>query len=270
MSIPLTWRAPGISVARRRGRAVPCADVGADLNDAGVAELYDAMFAWDPAAGPAAGFWSKLVMDAPSVLDVGCGTGVMLHAARDAGHRGRLVGIDPDPEMLARARVRTDVEWVAGQAADCRWEREFALATMVSHGFQCLITDDEVRGSLVAIGRSLVDGGRFAFETRHPAARAWEAWGAGEPSEVEFHGRMLSVSYEIDDVAGDVVTLTEVTAIGARVLRRDQAELRFLDLPTLNGFLAEAGFEIEAQYGWWDRSPVNEDSEEIITIARRV
>jgi SAM-dependent methyltransferase len=239
------------------------------VDDAAVAELYDATFGWDPVALPADGFWSALVLAAPSVLDVGCGTGAMLHAARAAGHAGRLVGIDPDPAMLARARTRTDIEWVAGRAVDCRWQGEFALATMVSHAFQCLITDDEVRDSLAAIGRSLVDGGRFAFETRHPGARPWEAWAAAEPSQVDLHGRTLSVSYEIDDVTGDVVTLTEVTAVGGEVLRRDQAELRFLDPAGLNGFLRDAGFEIEDQFGDWDRTPLTDASTEIITIARK-
>jgi len=34
-------------------------------------------------------------MAAPSVLDVGCGTGAMLHEARQLGHVGRLCGLDP-------------------------------------------------------------------------------------------------------------------------------------------------------------------------------
>ena len=37
----------------------------------------------------------------------------------------------------------------------------------------------------------------------------------------------------------------------------------------LNRLLAEAGFEIEAQYGDWLREPVTAASREIITIARR-
>lgn len=73
----------------------------------------------------------------------------------------------------------------------------------------------------------------------------------------------------VESVAGDVVTLTETTsdAHGA-ALRVDRASLRFLDVETLAGFLADAGFEIEAQYGGWMREALDPASREIITIAR--
>ncbi len=45
--------------------------------------------------------------------------------------------------------------------------------------------------------------------------------------------------------------------------------LRFLDPATLNGFLHEAGFAVDQQFGDWDRGPLTDASEEIITIARR-
>lgn len=42
-----------------------------------------------------------------TVLDVGCGTGLSFHGLKSRiGARGHIVGIDPSPEMLARARVR--------------------------------------------------------------------------------------------------------------------------------------------------------------------
>jgi 2-polyprenyl-3-methyl-5-hydroxy-6-metoxy-1,4-benzoquinol methylase len=44
------------------------------------------------------GFYVPLVMLAQSVLDVGCGTGALLHAAREAGHAGRLCGLDTPTE----------------------------------------------------------------------------------------------------------------------------------------------------------------------------
>jgi SAM-dependent methyltransferase len=231
--------------------------------------LYDAQFPWDASRFRGDGFWTELVMAAPSVLDVGCGTGSMLHDARSRGHTGRLAGIEPDPEMLDRARRRTDVEWVLGRASDIRWVDEFALATMTSHAFQCLVTDEEVRDSLAAIRRSLVDGGRFGFETRNPAARAWEGW-YGSESTATVDGRSLEILQTVDSVEGDVVNLSERVSEGGTVLRTDRAPLRFLALDALNDFLAAAGFAVDEQHGGWDRSPVTADSGEIVTIARAV
>ncbi len=43
------------------------------------------------------------------VLDAGCGTGFCFHMIEDAiGPSGRLIGIEPSPAMLARARGRVD------------------------------------------------------------------------------------------------------------------------------------------------------------------
>jgi SAM-dependent methyltransferase len=241
------------------------------LSDAEAAALYDLQYPWDPARFPADAFYDRLVMAADSVLDVGCGTGSMLHHARESGHTGRLVGIEPDRASLDRARRRTDIEWAAGVAADAAWDREFDLATMVSHAFQCLVGDEELRASLAAIHSCLRDGGRFAFETRHPQARAWDSWTPDHATEVvDGTGRTLRVWHRVEAVDGDVVTVTETTSdAGGRVLRVDRESLRFLDAPALNGFLAEAGFRVEAQYGDWDGGPVTGTSREIVTIARR-
>ena len=46
-----------------------------------------------------------------TVIDVGCGTGLSFGAlARGVGAQGRVVGFDPSPEMLARARERVERE----------------------------------------------------------------------------------------------------------------------------------------------------------------
>jgi SAM-dependent methyltransferase len=215
-------------------------------------------------------FYLPLVMDAASVLDVGCGTGTLLHHARELGHRGRLCGIDPDRAMLVRARRRADIEWVEAPAASMAWVREFDLAIMTGHAFQCLVGDDELRLTLAAIGSALVPGGRFAFETRNPLARAWAGWTPAHATEiVDPAGRPVRVSHDVESVAGDVVTFTETTSdLDGAVLRVDRASLRFLDATTLAGFLTDAGFAIEAQYGNWDREPLAPESPEIITLAR--
>lgn len=241
-----------------------------DFTDADAAALYDLLNAWDGKRWPSDAFYTGLVMAADSVLDVGCGTGSMLKQARELGHRGRLVGIDPDVAALERARRRSDVEWVQGVAADIAWKQEFELTTMTSHAFQCFIGDDELRASLAAIRAGLRDGGRFAFETRHPQARAWVQWHGGEPAEVvDATGRVLRQSHGVESVVDGVVTLTETTTdVDGTVLRVDRGKLRFLDVEPLHAFLTEAGFAIEAQYGDWHRGPITDESREIVTIAR--
>jgi SAM-dependent methyltransferase len=234
-------------------------------SDDEAAALYDVLNPW----GSSEDFYLALVMNATSVLDVGCGTGQLLHRARQAGHTGRLCGIDPDRAMLGVARRHTDIEWVAGTAASMAWNGEFDLVTMTGHAFQFLIGDDDLRASLAAIRRALADGGRFAFETRNPLARAWEGWNPQNPIDVvDPSGRPLRISYQVESVAGDVVTLTETTSDpDGTPLRVDRAGLRFLDVGTLARFLADAGFAIEAQYGGWFREPLDSASPEIVTVA---
>ncbi|MBB6345132.1 SAM-dependent methyltransferase [Nonomuraea muscovyensis] len=241
------------------------------FTDADAAALYDLLNPWDGARHPGDAFYDGLVMTAHAVLDVGCGTGSMLRQARERGHRGRLVGLDPDPAALDRARRRTDIEWVAGVAADASWDREFDLATMAGNAFQYFVGDEELSTSLVAIRRALRDGGRFAFDTRNFQVRAWEEWKPSNASEVvDGNGRTLRVSHHVESVVDDVVTFAETTsAHDGTVLRIDRTSLRFLEVSKLGAFLSEAGFEIEAQYGGWQHEPVSDASRSIVTIARR-
>jgi SAM-dependent methyltransferase len=128
-------------------------------SDADTAALYDRLNPW----GPSDDCYLSFVMDAPSVLDVGCGTGRLLHRARAAGHTGRLCGVDPDVAALERARRRAGIEWVEASAADMAWDREFALAVMASSVFQVFVTDQELGASLAATRagpRQLVREGR--------------------------------------------------------------------------------------------------------------
>ena len=225
---------------------------------------YDVLNPW----GPSDDFYLGLIMSADRVLDVGCGTGRLLHRARDVGHTGRLCGLDPDPAMLDEARVRRDIEWVLADAASAAWDRDFDLAVMVSHAFQVFVEDDQLRESLTAIHSALVDGGRFVFESRHPRARAWEGWNTSFDMRNP-DGEVARVKYEVQDVKDDVVRFTET--LSGQWWDRHQTEygaLRFLGPEVLTTFLHEAGFVVDDQFGNWDRGPLTETSEEIITIAR--
>lgn len=235
-------------------------------SDAQAAELYNVLNPW----GPSDDFYLSLAMAAPSVLDVGCGNGGMLHRARGLGHQGRLLGVDPDTAALAVARRREDIEWVEGTAAEMSWRQEFHQAVMMSHAFQCLVSDDDIQASLAAIRAALVDGGQFTFETRNPRVRAWETWNPDHPTDVtDGDGRQLRILHRVESVEGDVVSFTETTSeTGGPELRTDRTSLRFLDLDTLSDFLTDAGFVIAGESGGWFGEPLEPASKEIVITAK--
>ena len=154
-------------------------------------------------------FYLPMVMSYPSVLDVGCCTGALLHMARDAGHTGRLVGLDPARGMLEEARRRSDVEWVLGDLSSRAFDEDFDLVVMTGHAFQVFVEDDEIRSSLAAIRAALADDGRFAFETRNPLAREWERWTPENGADLTGpDGVEVRFEPRADSVDGDTVRFT--------------------------------------------------------------
>ena len=217
-------------------------------------------------------FYLPLVLAAPSVLDVGCGTGALLRMAREAGHAGRLCGLDPAEGMLNQARRQPSIEWVHGDLASAGWDREFDLVVMTGHVFQEFVEDDAIRVALAAIRSALADDGRFAFETRNPLDRAWERWAADYSGEVtDTTGAIVRCEYRVEQpVVGNVVrSISTFTSPGWDRPEVSRGALRFLDADTLSEFLTDAGLVVEEQFGDWTGGPLTDTSPEIITIARK-
>lgn len=238
--------------------------------DSGLAALYDVFHPWDHRDD--FDFYLNMVMAAEAVLDVGCGTGALLHRARESGHRGRLCGLDPAVGMLAQARRRSDIEWVLGDVATARWEREFDLVVMTGHAFQVLVDDEDLRCGLEVVRAALKDNGRFVFETRNPLVRTWEEWIPENAIEVTDHdGTVMRMAHQVETpVIGDIVRFT--TTYTSPTWERPQesrSTLRFLDADALSRHLSGADLAIEAQFGDWDGEPLTDNSPEIITIAGR-
>jgi SAM-dependent methyltransferase len=215
-------------------------------------------------------FYLNLMRSVPNVLDVGCGTGTLLNRARSGGHQGRLVGLDPAPGMIEHARRYPGIEWMRGTLPDAGFEHEFDLLVMTGHAFQVLLGDDELRAFLAAARRALTVGGRLAFETRNPLARAWESWTSASVTELrDAGGNLVRVSGEVDSIDGEYVTFTQSYAVDGRPEPMiSRSTLRFIPAERLDHLLTESGFVVDERYGDWDRSLFTPSSPEIITVAR--
>ncbi len=125
------------------------------------------------------------VREGEAVLDVGCGAGLDLwRAARLAGPRGRARGIEPSPEMVARARralgaagVAADVVAGAAEAIPCP---DAAFDLVLSNGALNLSPDKET--AFGELRRVLRPGGRLQVadmvlrEELPPGERDARAW----------------------------------------------------------------------------------------------
>lgn len=234
--------------------------------DTRLAALYDAL---NP-PGDDTEFYLSLPGKPPqTILDMGCGTGLLACAFAARGHQ--VTGADPAAAMLAVARGRPggdQVRWIETDAAGLSVPTRFDLVVLTGHVFQLLLGDDDVRAALDTLGRHLAPGGRIAFETRNPEVREWQYWTPRETRQrIETTAGPADVHYDISSVTGPLVSYETCIRFpdGERVVVPDT--LRFMDQAELAGFLTEAGLADVTWYGDWDRSPVGPASPEIIAIA---
>jgi SAM-dependent methyltransferase len=235
-----------------------------DYTDPRLAVFYDQLNPW----GQSDDFYLGLVMSAQAVLDVGCGTGRLLQRAREAGHGGRLVGLDPAAAMLDQARTCADVDWMLGDLGTVSFDREFDLVIMTGHVFQVFLGDDDIAAALASVRAALADRGRYAFETLNPLLRPWEQW-TGSTEVIAPDGAVVTAANtDLRPVGGQVVEV--VGKFSSPGWERDvlcPSSLRFTEAEALDALLCRAGLAAAERYGGWDRSPFTRHAPEIITIA---
>jgi SAM-dependent methyltransferase len=204
-------------------------------------------------------FYVSLALEAEGPLvELAVGNGrVAIPVARATGRR--VVGIDFSPAMLAQARANADA---AGVDIDLREGdmRDLALdepAALIYCPFRALLhlpTWADRRRTFERVAASLAPGGRFAwnaFAFDHAIAASLDGKRDDEPVP---HARR----YAVGDNRIDIIL--------------DSGATTSLWWATKNewlGLLDVAGLELDALYGDFDRTPVDDESREYVFVARR-
>jgi SAM-dependent methyltransferase len=219
------------------------------------------------------------------VLELGCGTGRITLAIAEAGYR--IMGLDISERMLDRAaekrgtlrrEARERVHLVQGDMVRFDLGEKFRAVLIPFRPFQHLLETEEqiacldcARKHLAANGRLIVD----FFQT--------------DPQRMHdpmFQNESQLVEYDLPD--GRHVALSERVAAFHRGLQRNDVEmifqvrhadgrqerlvmawtLRYFFRYEVEHLLARCGFLLEAVYGDFDRSTLEDASPEMIFVAK--
>ncbi len=196
------------------------------------------------------------------VVELAVGTGRIAVPIARAGIR--VIGVDSSPEMLAIARSAAEEagvsELVDLRVGDLRAPPVTERVPLVVCPFRSLLhmdTEAEKLRALRAVRGLLEPGGSFVFDVFTPSREDIEEtdglWLEREPgiyerADWDEGSRTLSLSVR----SGEVV---------------ETFGLHWLSLPEWLRILGEAGLEVDAVYGWFDRRP-QDGEEDLIFVAR--
>jgi SAM-dependent methyltransferase len=239
------------------------------FSDLAFARLYDAFNPW----GPGDDFYLALAGKlGGGVLDLGCGTGML--ACRIAQEVTPVVGVDPAEGMLRIARGRPGAErvkWLEGDARTLDLEQRFSLIYLTGHAFQVFLTDEDCLAMLKAASHHLAPGGRLAFDTRNPAAKAWLSWTPEASRDIAEIAGLERVEESVDTALDEASGIASITHryrfLDKGTEQTGHSRIRFIDVDHVVRLLDEAGLALEHSHGWWDGTPYSQQSEEIIVVA---
>jgi SAM-dependent methyltransferase len=225
-----------------------------------IASFYDP---WSRSVTEDVGFYvDQALASGGPIVELAVGTGRIALPIAQAGVH--VIGVDTSPEMLAVARAAAESasvgELVDLRLGDLREPPVPERVPLVICPFRSLLhmeTEDEKLRALRAARSLLTAGGHFVFDVFSPSREDIEEtdglWLEREPGIFERADwdqatRTLSLSIRSSDV---------ITTFG----------LHWLSAPEWLRILAEAGFDVDALYGWFDLRPFD-DEEDMIFVCR--
>lgn len=240
------------------------------MTGAQLSALYDAENLWAEDDD----FFLAFVNERPNsrVLDLGCGTGRMTLAVAGDGHA--VVGIDPNPDSLAAARLKRgaeEVTWIDGTSTAIPRDVIFDVAIMTAHVVQAINDDADWHRTLADVNRALVPGGRLVFDSRDPAANAWDRWTPAKTRRLHTlpDGSLVEIWTENTVEMDGLVTLTEHRVLNGSTEEREISVLAFRTEDQLRQDLKTAGFTVDSIHGGWSGEDVGSGQGELIAIAHK-
>jgi SAM-dependent methyltransferase len=222
-----------------------------------------------------------------NVLELGCGTGRVLLPMARAGKQ--ITGIDNSARMLARCRerlaeetpeVRSRVELVQADMRTFDLHGRFSTVLLPFRPLQHLIAVSDQIAMLQRVHKHLEPGGRLVFDVFNPNMRYLvqdRTAEAEDTPEVELPdrrtfrraGRVAAV--HVVEQYSEIELIYYVRGADGSEQRLVHGFLmRWFWRHELEHLLARCGFRAKAVFGDFNRSPLTDQSPEMIFIAERI
>ena len=248
----------------------------------GWADIYDSIYAYVREDIPF--YVQEDSRSGGPVLELGCGTGRVTLPIAQSGID--IVGLDNSEGMLEKARSKArlledgngHMDLRMGDMREFSLDRTFPLIIIPFRGFLALLSVEEQVRCLTAIKKHLGPDGRLIFNIFVPdpqmlvededaafhlrdvtdpdTGRTFVIW---QQTRVDTYNQVLSVRLIVDET-------DQNGTVGKRFYR--DYRIRYAHRIEILHLLERCGFEVVDLYGDFDYSPFDEDSGEMVWVAR--
>lgn len=223
------------------------------------------------------------------IVELAVGTGRIAIPLAQEGHR--LVGVDLDPAMLARARTKIAaagvgdrIELVEGDmvaAASIEAVRHggpYPLAILALQSILILNTPERQKAVVAAMADLLAPGGLAVVDTWLPTpadlvgfdGRLSFEWQRTDPDTGHDVTKVLAAWYDHVRRRVTLTTFFDEGEQGTAPVRWTRTDpLRLIGVDELVGFAQDAGLEVERLAGDHDLGPLEPGSDRVVMVARK-
>lgn len=254
------------------------------LYDSFIADYYDTSPILVQRTQDVAFYVNAVKMYGHPALELGCGTGRITLAVAEAGYC--IVGLDQSEKMLQRAAEKLDklprearerVRLVQGDMTTFDLPEKFRTILIPFRPFQHLVETEQQIDCLHHVKKHLAPDGRLLMDFfQTDAERMHDPKFLNESALAEYDlpdGRHVAMSERVaafhrGQQRNDVEMIFHVRHSNGRQERLVMAwTLRYFFRYEVEHLLARCGFHLEAVYGDFDGSPLEDHSPEMIFVA---
>ncbi|WP_047983485.1 class I SAM-dependent DNA methyltransferase [Ornithinibacillus californiensis] len=210
-----------------------------------------------------------------TIVDLACGTGRASIPLAEKGHN--LIGVDIHTGMLDEARKKSGnlpIKWLEQDCTRLYLDTQSPFIYMVGNSFQHFLSNDDQDAMLTSVHNHLLEDGVFIFNTRFPSREELlqpeteEFWRSYVDPDTRQNIDVYTISKY--DSLQQIQHYTTIRRASDGMESITNISLRYVYPKELERLAKANGFRILHLYKDWNRSPLTEDSYEMICVLQKV